>query len=258
MSTNYFSFLAQAMDPKSHAESTLQSYSVFETKQEAYRRITRVLSSKTMDNVRLGSTLQSIIIDVIRTLTDLDLFKNSFQVRSIRAIYIVGIITGRLEIAKKVLNCYGSNDIMGDYLLGAMLCRAIGQKLPYEYMSLTNTYINVANEMESNAIELLNTCFIKNSSLTEQLLIRQLPHWGRHSCIELAIKSQSRNFIAHQSVQRLMKVIWRGSHKPSQTLEWKHYLSLVCPLSAPYLLDTKENSFNYIQKLLQFFHTPRN
>ena len=57
----------------------------------------------------------------------------------------------------------------------------------------------LAKEFETAAIDLLNICFTKNANLTEQLLIRQLPHWGKNSCIELAIASRSRNFIAHQA-----------------------------------------------------------
>ena len=91
---------------------------------------------------------------------------------------------------------------------------------------------------ESEAIAILDISFHKNWTLAEQLLLRQLPHWGNNNCIELAITSRSFDFIAHQSVQRLLKSIWRGSPNPTQSMEMNHYLSLVCPVAAPALLSS--------------------
>ena len=109
---------------------------------------------------------------------------------------------------------------------------------------------------ESEAIAILDISFHKNWTLAEQLLLRQLPHWGNNNCIELAITSRSFDFIAHQSVQRLLKSIWRGSPNPTQSMEMNHYLSLVCPVAAPALLDQSGPEKPYYQRLLQFFHTP--
>ena len=113
-----------------------------------------------------------------------------------------------------------------------------------------------AKFFESEAIAILDISFHKNWTLTEQLLLRQLPHWGNNNCIELAITSRSFDFIAHQSVQRLLKSIWRGSPNPTQSMEMNHYLSLVCPVAAPALLDQSGPEKPYYQRLLQFFHTP--
>ena len=116
--------------------------------------------------------------------------------------------------------------------------------------------IGKAKFFESEAIAILDISFHKNWTLTEQLLLRQLPHWGNNNCIELAITSRSFDFIAHQSVQRLLKSIWRGSPNPTQSMEMNHYLSLVCPVAAPALLDQSGPEKPYYQRLLQFFHTP--
>ena len=63
-------------------------------------------------------------------------------------------------------------------------------------------------------------------------------------------------FETTQSVQRLLKSIWRGSPNPTQSMEMNHYLSLVCPVAAPALLDQSGPDKPYYQRLLQFFHTP--
>ena len=76
-----------------------------------------------------------------------------------------------------------SSDGLGDLLAGAHICRTVAQKLPYEKASLEEVYIETANYLENRAIELMNVCHQKNYNLTEQLLLRRLPHWGNQNCI---------------------------------------------------------------------------
>lgn len=85
------------------------------------------------------------------------------------------------KIAKSVLAL--SSDGLGDLLAGAHICRTVAQKLPYEKASLEEVYIETANYLENRAIELMNVCHQKNYNLTEQLLLRRLPHWGNQNCI---------------------------------------------------------------------------
>ena len=177
-----------------------------------------------------------------------------------RNMFVIALITGRLEIGKAIVDPVYKlgNDILGDYLVGVIICRNIEKTLPYEFMSLTEIYTKTADHFENCAIELLTSRFHQNPRLTEQLLTRQLPHWGNQSCIELAIVSRSRLFIAHQSVQRLLKAIWRGTENPTQQLEIGHYISFVFPFVAPLVLEYSEfQNESYFKRLCRFFYTPR-
>ena len=86
--------------------------------------------------------IRDVIADVIFNLNlDLDLenIKNlGFNVRSVRNIFVVGLITGRLEISRTLLRL--SKDVLGDYLVGAIICRFISKSLPYEYTALADKY----------------------------------------------------------------------------------------------------------------------
>ena len=85
------------------------------------------------------------------------------------------------------------NDVFGDYLVGCLICRGVLKTLPYEYISLQKKYEQLADEFENSAISLLEKCAESNLARTEDLVIRELPHWGRHSCIELAIQERFKN-----------------------------------------------------------------
>ena len=85
------------------------------------------------------------------------------------------------------------NDVFGDYLVGCLICRGVLKTLPYEYISLQKKYEQLADEFENSAISLLEKCAESNLARTEDLVIRELPHWGRHSCIELAIQEMFKN-----------------------------------------------------------------
>ena len=69
--------------------------------------------------------------------------------------------------------------------LGCLLCRGIKKTLPYEHISLSEKYENLINEFEHEAIEVLAVCAEKNRKLSEDLLIRELPHWGKLTCLEV-------------------------------------------------------------------------
>ena len=124
--------------------------------------------------------------------------------------FIVALLTGRIELAKLLVQLgfefnhevvvtqfianqdkpflQYDNDVFGDYLVGCLICRGVLKTLPYEYISLQKKYEQLADEFENSAISLLEKCAESNLARTEDLVIRELPHWGRHSCIELAIQ----------------------------------------------------------------------
>ena len=116
------------------------------------------------------------------------------------------------------------SDVLGDYLVGSLVCRGIKANLPYEYITLTEKYNDHADEFERRAIQVLKKCSEKNLSLTNDLIIRELPHWGKHSCIELAILGNSRKFVESPTVQLFMKSLWLGTVNRRRALEWTNYV----------------------------------
>ena len=68
-----------------------------------------------------------------------------------------------------------------------MLCRGIKKTLPYEHISLAKKYEDLIREFEDEAINVLSVCAEKNRKRSEDLLIRELPHWGNLSCLEVKI-----------------------------------------------------------------------
>ena len=254
-SERYLSFLANWLITQS--DEQFNRFSILDMSRPLQSQIHRAL---TVDQKQESKLLGVISQALFKLNLDLKLDAtrkggNSFNVRTIRAIFVIGLLTGRLQIAKSVLAL--SSDVLGDFLAGAHICRTIAQRLPYEKVSLENLYIDTANYLEHEAIRLMNTCHRKNYNLTEQLLLRRLPHWGNQNCIELAILSRSKQFVGHQTVQRLLKAIWRCSNNPTQQLNLNQYVALACPVLAPALIDQSiDDSAPYYIKVMQFFCTP--
>ncbi len=66
------------------------------------------------------------------------------------------------------------------------------------------------SEYETLAIGVLNECFGEDENRTADILIRELPNWGRVTSLSLAVAAENKNFIAHSGVQNLLSQIWLG------------------------------------------------
>jgi hypothetical protein len=66
-------------------------------------------------------------------------------------------------------------------------------------------------KFEDLAIGVLKACYEHDEVKTRELLTRELPMWGRSSCVLLALKADSKRFISHPACQSLSNYIWMGS-----------------------------------------------
>ncbi|CBY43034.1 unnamed protein product, partial [Oikopleura dioica] len=116
---------------------------------------------------------------------------------------------------------------------------------------------NLGKLCESDGIKLLERCSSVNIRRTEELCIRELPHWGNRSCLELAISGDSQNFVAHSTIQMFLKSVWFGSVRNRSDITVANYLSYAFPMLSPLLLsDFFSENDSYCLRFVKFMHLP--
>lgn len=62
----------------------------------------------------------------------------------------------------------------------------------------TNSYFFFFyREFKGESLALLNHCYVQNDAGTLRLLTAELPNWGHHTCLSLAVIANHRRFLAH-------------------------------------------------------------
>uniref|UniRef100_A0A183EZ07 TTC27 n=1 Tax=Gongylonema pulchrum TaxID=637853 RepID=A0A183EZ07_9BILA len=59
-------------------------------------------------------------------------------------------------------------------------------------------------------LSLLNHCYQQDDTETLRLLTAELPNWGQHTCLSLAVIANNRRFLAHPCCQILLADLWHG------------------------------------------------
>ncbi|KAH9505775.1 Transient receptor putative cation channel sub M member 2 [Bulinus truncatus] len=102
-----------------------------------------------------------------------------------------------------------------------------------------------ANNYEELAIGVLNNCYSSDEARTHDLLIQNMPHWGKTTCVQIAVKSDNQFFIAQNACQSLLTKVWMGKMSQSNNF----FMILLCILLFPLVnVLIKFNEENIKQK----------
>ena len=174
---------------------------------------------------------------------------------SVRMLILVALVTGRIKIAKKLIYC--GTDLLGEFIATALICRGLKNSLTHDLTKRREELENLGKLCESDGIKLLERCSSVNIRRTEELCIRELPHWGNRSCLELAISGDSQNFVAHSTIQMFLKSVWFGSVRNRSDITVANYLSYAFPMLSPVLLsDFFSENDSYCLRFVKFMHLP--
>lgn len=58
-------------------------------------------------------------------------------------------------------------------------------------------YFYFCSEFRESSLELLNHCYQQDDLMTMRLLTAELPNWGHHTCLSLAVIANNKRFLAH-------------------------------------------------------------
>ena len=74
--------------------------------------------------------------------------------------------------------------------------------------------MNFKREFERIAVEVLSKCNKINHQMTEDILIREIDIFSKQTVIELAVQSNSLDFVSHNSIQVMLNNTWFGRIDP--------------------------------------------
>ncbi|XP_069827973.1 transient receptor potential cation channel subfamily M member 2-like [Dendropsophus ebraccatus] len=124
----------------------------------------------------------------------------------VRDLLIWCIVQNRQELADIIWN------LSDDCVAGALACTKILKALAKEEEDPENRddMMTLADVYEERATGVFSECDRYDQKRAELLLIRMSPKWGKTTTLELAEKSQARNFMSQGGVQMFLTKTWWG------------------------------------------------
>ncbi|CAI5448305.1 unnamed protein product [Caenorhabditis angaria] len=124
---------------------------------------------------------------------------------------IWAVLTRRHDMAK-CMWVHGE-DAMAKCLIAVRLYKATAKIAEDEYLDVEESKKLFENAIacREDAIELLDQCYRNDNEWTLRLLRMELPHWGNHNCLSLAVLANTKSFLAHPCCQILLAELWHGS-----------------------------------------------
>uniref|UniRef100_A0A1I7W0K8 LSDAT_euk domain-containing protein n=1 Tax=Loa loa TaxID=7209 RepID=A0A1I7W0K8_LOALO len=148
------------------------------------------------------------------------------------------VLSRRQEMARCMWS-YGE-EAMAKALAAIRLYKSMSKEAADEYIEVevSNELREFAEEFKRESLSLLNHCYLQNDAGTLRLLTAELPNWGHHTCLSLAVIAN------HRSCQILLADLWHGGLGIKSYSNLKVILALAFPPSI-LLLDVKARISNH-------------
>ncbi|VIO96455.1 Uncharacterized protein BM_BM4357 [Brugia malayi] len=153
------------------------------------------------------------------------------------------VLSRRQEMAR-CMWMYGE-EAMAKALAAIRLYKSMSKEAADEYIEVevSNELREFAEEFKRESLSLLNHCHLQDDAGTLRLLTAELPNWGHHTCLSLAVIANHRRFLAHPCCQILLADLWHGGLGIKSYSNLKVILALAFPPSI-LLLDVKARISN--------------
>uniref|UniRef100_A0A8R1U0B4 TRPM SLOG domain-containing protein n=1 Tax=Onchocerca volvulus TaxID=6282 RepID=A0A8R1U0B4_ONCVO len=153
------------------------------------------------------------------------------------------VLSRRQEMARCMWT-YGEEG-MAKALAAIRLYKSMSKEAADEYIEVevSNELREFAEEFKRESLSLLNHCYLQDDAGTLRLLTAELPNWGHHTCLSLAVIANNRRFLAHPCCQILLADLWHGGLGIKSYSNLKVILALAFPPSI-LLLDVKARISN--------------
>ena len=75
------------------------------------------------------------------------------------------------------------------------------------------------SEFSHLAVDVLNECYNIDEIKGQDLLVRELDHWGGATCVLIAVETDNKLFISQTACQTLLTSIWMGKISEENSLK---------------------------------------
>ncbi|XP_061167153.1 transient receptor potential cation channel subfamily M member-like 2 [Saccostrea echinata] len=128
-------------------------------------------------------------------------FDNPFQ-----ELFLWAVLLNRQEMAKILWK--GGKDATAAALVASGMLSSLARET--DDTELAKKLKANSQEFSNLAIAVLNECYDVEEKKAQNLLIRELEHWGAATCVLLAVESNNKKFISQTACQTLLNNVWMG------------------------------------------------
>ncbi|XP_028404438.1 transient receptor potential cation channel subfamily M member 2-like isoform X2 [Dendronephthya gigantea] len=121
------------------------------------------------------------------------------------------ILSGKKDLAKLLWE-KGTQPIATALFATKLLKEMVrySQEDSHQIIDETEGLLDLADEFESLAVSMLDTCYLNDEDLAQSLLVRALEPFGWLTCMDIGQLAEDQEFIAHSSCQILFNRLWMG------------------------------------------------
>ncbi|XP_067261943.1 transient receptor potential cation channel subfamily M member 6 isoform X2 [Chanodichthys erythropterus] len=109
------------------------------------------------------------------------------------------------------------------------------------------------------AVDLLDQAFRENERMAMKLLTWEMKDWSNFTCLQMAVSSRLRPFVAHNCTQMLLTDLWMGRLNMSKNSWFKIIASILMPVAIQMLEFKSQAEMSHVpqpQEALQFGWDP--
>ncbi|XP_011433265.3 transient receptor potential cation channel subfamily M member-like 2 isoform X3 [Magallana gigas] len=159
-------------------------------------------------------------------------FDNPFQ-----ELFLWAVLLNRQEMAKILWK--GGKDATAAALVASGMLNSLSRQT--DDTELAKKLKENSQEFSNLAIAVLNECYDVEEKKAQNLLIRELEHWGAATCVLLAVESNNKKFISQTACQTLLNNVWMGNLSLDNQLLQLLLCVFIPPLILP-VIKFKDNS----------------
>ncbi|KAI1722198.1 ion transport protein domain-containing protein [Ditylenchus destructor] len=213
----------------------------FKTRYEKYKGKTLIKRSASIGNLHLRLTSSSKSFPVRRKRGTQEK-EHSVPDATFRYpfndLMLWAVLTRRHEMAKCMWQ--HGEEAMAKALIAIRLYKCMSKEAADDYteVEVSNLLREYANEFRECSYELLSHCYQQDDFMTMRLLTAEMPNWGNHTCLSLAVTANNKRFLAHPCCQILLAELWHGGLRFRSQSNVKVVLAVLFPPTI-LLLDFK-------------------
>ncbi|KAI1718715.1 ion transport protein [Ditylenchus destructor] len=172
----------------------------FKTRYEKYKGKTLIKRSASIGNLHLRLTSSSKSFPVRRKRGTQEK-EHSVPDATFRYpfndLMLWAVLTRRHEMAKCMWQ--HGEEAMAKALIAIRLYKCMSKEAADDYteVEVSNLLREYANEFRECSYELLSHCYQQDDFMTMRLLTAEMPNWGNHTCLSLAVTANNKRFLAH-------------------------------------------------------------
>ncbi|XP_031426109.1 transient receptor potential cation channel subfamily M member 6 isoform X2 [Clupea harengus] len=170
-----------------------------------------------------------------------ELSEPSLYVYNVNDLFVWAVLKRRQQMA--LFLWQHGEAAMARAVVACKLYRAMANEARESNMadSITEELNTYSLEFGQLAVDLLDKAFRENERMAMKLLTSEMKDWSNFTCLQMAVSSSLRSFVAHTCTQMLLTDLWMGRLNMRKIYWFKIVLGILVPVSIQ-LLDFKSQA----------------